>query len=162
MADRRVPDRVSPAILGYVAGIIDGEGTIGINRATFPKQPQLSVRYTAILSVGNTDYKVIDLLLSLFGGHVVIRPATERHKKFHVWLARGPHARAILELVGPHLLLKRAQSELLIEFVRDFRSFKGGPRTRRIGADELARRERIWRAIKSLNRTGPPVGAVDE
>jgi hypothetical protein len=162
MPDRRYPKDLPLEVRGYVAGIIDGEGTISINRASFPRQPQLSVRYTAILSVGNTDYKVMELLISLFGGNVVTRPPTEKHKRFYVWQARGPHARAILEEhIGPYLLLKRAQSDLLIEFVRDFRSFKGGPRTRRISPEELARREAIWRAIKALNRPGPARAYAD-
>ena len=114
------------------------------------------MRYTALLSVGNTDRRLIDLLLALFGGNVVTRPPTATHKRFYVWSTRGPHARAILEHVGPHLRLKAAQSDLLIEFIRDFRSFKGGPRTRRISVEELTRRETIWRAIKALNRPGPP------
>ena len=57
MPDRKYPAGLPLDVRGYVAGIIDGEGTISINRASFPRRPHLSVRYTAILSVGNTDYQ---------------------------------------------------------------------------------------------------------
>jgi hypothetical protein len=150
---------LSPELSGYVAGLIDGEGCIGINRARFNDKPWLSDRYTAILSVGNTSHKMIDVLLTAFGGTVVFRPATAKHKRCYVWSVRGPKAKAVLDAVGPHLRVKTAQSDLLIEFVRDFRSFRGGSYTRghapRIAPDELARRKRIWLAIKALNRPGP-------
>jgi hypothetical protein len=150
---------LSPELSGYVAGIIDGEGCIGINRARFKNKPWLSERYTAILSVGNTSQKMIDVLLTAFGGTIALRPATPKHKACYVWSVRGPKAKAVLDEVGPHLRVKTAQSELLIEFVRDFRSFRGGSYKRghapRVAPGELARRKRIWLAIKDLNRPGP-------
>jgi hypothetical protein len=150
---------LSPELSGYVAGLIDGEGCIGINRARFKSKPWLSDRYTAILSVGNTSQSMIDVLLTAFGGTVVFRPATPKHKACYVWSVRGPKAKAVLDAVGPHLRVKTAQSDLLIEFVRDFRSFRGGAyrriRAPRISPEELARRKRIWLAIKALNRPGP-------
>jgi len=150
---------ISSELSAYVAGIIDGEGCISINRARFKQKPWLSDRYTAVLSVGNTSRKMIDVLLNAFGGTVVLRRATAKHKACYVWSVRGPKARAVLDAVGGHLRVKNAQSELLIEFVRDFRSFRGGPYKRghapRIAPDELDRRKRIWLAIKALNRPGP-------
>ena len=70
---------LSPALSGYVAGVIDGEGCIGINRAQFKQKPWLSDRYTAILSVG-TSQKMIDVLLAAFGGTINFPPATAKHK----------------------------------------------------------------------------------
>ncbi len=151
---------LSPELSGYVAGVIDGEGCISINRACFQNKPWLSDRYTATLSVGNTSLKMIDVLLEAFGGTVAFRPATSKHKACYVWIVRGPKAKAVLDAVGPHLRVKTAQCQLLIEFVRDFRSFKGGSYKRlhapRVTPDELERRKRIWLAIKALNRPGPP------
>lgn len=154
------PPRVPVEIAAYVAGIIDGEGCIHINRATFPRHPHLSTRYTATLMVGNTGRPLVDVLERTFGGRIDIRPATERHKEFYVWRAAGPRAAAVLRLVRPYLLLKAAQCDLFLEFVDGFKSFKGGnfpvAGVPRVAAEELARRERIWRQIKELNRPGPP------
>jgi len=156
---------LSAGLSGYVAGIIDGEGCISINRARFRNKPWLSDRYTAILSVGNTSRQMIELLVSTFGGTIALRPATAKHKACYVWSVRGPKAKAVLDAVGPHLRVKVAQRDLLIEFVRDFRSFKGGayPRIRapRVSTDELERRKRIWLAIKALNRPGPSSSGLD-
>jgi hypothetical protein len=102
---------------------------------------------------------MIDVLLVTFGGTLAFRPPTAKHKACYVWSVRGPKAKAVLDLVGPHLRVKSAQSDLLIEFVRDFRSFRGGSYKRghapRVSADELERRKRIWLAIKALNPPGP-------
>jgi hypothetical protein len=146
-------------VLAYVAGIIDGEGCIHINRSTFPRQPHLSTRYTAMVTVGNTGRPLMNLLEATFGGRIDTRPATDRHKEFYVWNAAGPRAAHVLRLVRPYLRLKQAQCDLLLAFIDGFRSFRGGSYARghapRIGLEELARRERIWREIKALNRPGP-------
>ncbi|HEV2249216.1 MAG TPA: hypothetical protein VGT60_01780 [Candidatus Limnocylindria bacterium] len=150
---------LSAELSGYVAGLIDGEGCISIDKARFKNRPWLSDRYTAILSVGNTSKNMIDVLTTAFGGTVHFRPGNANHKACYIWSVRGPKAKAVLDVVGPNLRVKNAQSDLLIEFVRDFRSFKGGSYPRwhapRVSPDELARHERIWLEIKALNRPGP-------
>lgn len=145
---------LSPTTSAYVAGIIDGEGCITLNRYR-PPRTDLSVRYTPLVQVGNTNSDLTTMLQRSFGGHVNVRPGTTTHRTCFVWVITGPGAGVTLRTVREHLQLKRPQCDLLLEYLDGFRSFRGGPRTRRVAADELARRERIYLGLKALNRTGP-------
>ena len=145
---------VSPTTSAYVAGIIDGEGCITLNRYR-PPRADLSVRYTPLVQVGNTNSDLTTMLERIFGGHVNVRPGTTNHRACFVWVITGPGAGITLRSVREYLQLKRLQCDLLLEYLDGFRSFRGGPRSRRVATDELARRERIYLELKALNRTGP-------
>ena len=105
--------RLRKTELAYVAGIIDGEGCISLNK-------NRQTGYMALhLSVANTDELLADYLHSLFGGHRYVNRRSKRgpkHKNVWYWSLYAENAVTILKLILPYLKLKRPQVELAIEF----------------------------------------------
>ena len=88
----------------YVAGIIDGEGCLGLwagprNKQSYPR-----------IAVGNTNRNLTDWLQAMFGGCVGYQPRREKtnHKPLWEWkLSSEAAVYAILAKCVPYLLLKR-------------------------------------------------------
>jgi len=143
----------------YVAGIVDGEGYIGVAK-TKQTGSMRSTRYAAVLIVGNTSRRLIEELAYTFGvGSISYRRGGERRKGCFLWAIQSRNAHDVLMRVRPYLVVKRAQADLVIEFVDGFESFKGG-RPGKFGGQtvsesELVRRSRIYEELRQLNRVGP-------
>ena len=130
--------------LGYIAGMIDGEGWIGITirrRAwKHSKRPHYHRPMVAISQVrrGPLDYiaKVLrykDMAFKAEGGHWTLR--------FH-----PPCLRWLLPQVRSMLQLKRRQADILLKFMSECR-YTGKELTDR----QYAIRERLRRDIQKLN-----------
>ncbi len=102
--------------LAYTAGIIDGEGCIGIyhsNALARKNQWRLILEVT----VTNTGEWLCQWLKMQFGGGIRIhRDEALHHKKCWRWRVTSRQALSFLELVAPYLQLKRPQAELAITF----------------------------------------------
>jgi hypothetical protein len=105
-----------PRRLAYLAGIIDGEGNIGIQ-----KVPATAVvgaindSYTVCLTVTNTDARLIHWLLTDIGGSLSVsdqRPGSWK-PSLH-WKVWGGNALSVISAILPYLLLKREQGELAL------------------------------------------------
>ena len=150
------------AMLAYLAGVIDGEGCIGI-RKTKRAGPFKSTRYSAILAVGNTSRPVIEQLIAVFGlGCVTYRYPTKTKRACYLWSASSLGAQRVLRMVFPYLIVERQQAAVLLEFVDDFDSFKGARLGKKggqmVSPNESARRDRLYQQMRSLNRVGPRSG----
>lgn len=102
---------VSDTDLAYMAGMIDGEGSIMISVSK--KHGNL----TSKLTVYNTNEPVIRWMSETFGGSVfkVGRPLRLKHRQEWAWSTVGNPAVAILKQVMPYLKIKRTLAELAIE-----------------------------------------------
>ena len=124
------PLRVS---LDYLAGFIDGEGSLGIERINNGKPklyrwlptgpPRLYYRspeHTIRVQVSNTNLDGLKAIQEVYGGSISAMKAPNRPKNKQgyrlTWNAR--RAEEILRLVGPRLILKRPQYLLLKEFMQ--------------------------------------------
>lgn len=137
----------SEAELAYLAGIIDGEGTVSIGLRT---NQQGNRYHTFILQVSSVDRPLTDWLCSTFGGSVGIhRQSRGNYRALHRWSVRSRQGEAILRAVLPYLLLKRPQAELVLRL-------RG---TVCLGANRLsdevrAEREAIVAELRRLNWRG--------
>ena len=96
--------------LAYAAGIIDGEGSIGIYR-----QPT----YLTWITVRNTNEWICQWLRFAFGGYVYTHTYKPPHLKWKdswQWRITGSDAADFLRLILPYLRLKKPQAELAIAF----------------------------------------------
>jgi hypothetical protein len=138
----------SPFESAYLAGIIDGEGTIGIYK--------LNKQHHVRLVITNTNSDLIQWVHQRVGGSV--RPTDKRvahHKQGFQVVAYGREATPILQACWPYLVVKRAQAELALSFQAEYISFRG----RRVDDAVLARREAMYLESLALNggrRRGRP------
>jgi hypothetical protein len=128
-----------PAEAAWVAGIVDGEGTITIRTKPYPGGKRYQV---ASLSVPNTDTSMIARLVEFTGiGRVgmTVRPSHKR-KQIWRWQTDQRQAAAIVEQLLPWLTAKRRVGELLLEFqtLRRCGKYREGERERQLGiVDEV-------------------------
>jgi hypothetical protein len=140
-------------LLAYLAGIIDGEGTIGITEVTRPLGDRRRVNSTfrAYLSITMTEPTIPLLLAETFGGKVrTYPPRREGHKATMCWSIDSGRAAAACEQLLPYLRLKRQQAELVIAF----RSRTKDWTTRRMPGTEVSERREYVTKIHALNKRG--------
>ncbi len=152
------------ALLGYLAGIIDGEGTLRINKTTSAsslahrKATELGAIYSPVIGVGMVDRRVPELLAEHLGGSVrEERVRNGQRRSIWRWtITSRPKAIAVLQLLTPLLIVKREQAELLLDFCLKGEGFKGGSGENRlrITPDELQRREDAYLTMRKLNTVG--------
>lgn len=123
---------VSEQDAAYMAGLIDGEGCIGIYKTCGSgKHRRVYPQYVMSLGMSNTHLGVIKWICQMFGGTYHIANSGAKNPKYSVawsWKITARHAKWVLEQVIPYLRIKRDQAEIAIEFqnhVQDMSWVKG-------------------------------------
>ena len=159
--------------LAYIAGIIDGEGYVGIKRATVRKDCA-SRSYHARIQIRMVDESAIAFIARTLGGtyYREVRDI-DKHRALYCFSASDALAASILRAVLPYLRVKRGVADIVIELRamqangrkhrtkvvghRDFPNSHGT--VRRVAnlaySDEyIAECERLWLAAKAFNKVG--------
>lgn len=137
----------------YAAGVIDGEGTIGVWRERRAKNSS-GYRYRVAMEVSNTNEKLIDWLQQRFGGFkAIVNAEREGCKRLWKWRSTTSVVLEIVKQLLPYLVLKQEQAELVIEFCELQRKYDQRPGKRQDG-DALREYEALWERGKTLNRRG--------
>ena len=113
----------------YLAGIVDGEGSINIS--TRPSGYQLS------LSVSNTAESLIRWLEDRFAGYTRPYGIRPRRRPCWRWTITGDAAASLLKRLQYHLLIKSYQARLAMEYWAQRGDYTG----RTLPPDEIERRE---------------------
>lgn len=136
----------------YLAGIVDGEGTITIVRHIQHQRTHYVLR--PWLTVPNTHLGLIKKLEADFGGSSIFeyKAAGERHRACHLWRVMGQAD--ILRLVQnmrPYLLVKAPHADVMVKFlhcrIRRREELGGNPP---YSEEEFE----LQREIRLLNRRG--------
>ncbi len=131
----------------YLAGIIDGEGSVMI------RQRGKRV-FFLIVVVDNTNQTCIDYCKRVtgMGSAQLSRDIGGNTKRQYRWLVSSRHAEELLEAIYPYSIIKRPQIEVALEFRKTYRptARKQSPLTRQ----EIRARELLRKKMKRLNRRG--------
>jgi hypothetical protein len=160
-------ERISPE---YLAGFVDGEGTLGIERINngkvrpygitsngAPRSWYHSPEHIVRVQVSNTNLAGLKSIQAVYGGSLTTmksynRPNSRVAYKL-TWNSR--RAEQLLKVVGPYLVLKRPQYLLLLEYMsarhlnRRLPGFHG-----RLDPTEIELRDSFQRQLKELNHRG--------
>jgi hypothetical protein len=139
---------------GYVAGIVDGEGTITICRSEYtanrkaengrPARQYHTTGFSLKISVKNTDVRLVKWLKSRFGGEYYTdtgkKPAN--WKDSYVWHYGAETKQEFLLAILPYLIIKKEQALLALEFLR-------------LGSVQTPeKRQALYEKIVALNQRG--------
>lgn len=126
----------------YLAGILDGEGCLSIGAGR--RQKWSVINYNSIVSVANTDIRLIKWLHQNFGGNFFDgKQQRPTNKKHYIWrLLKRKDIELLLLAVLPYLIVKREQAINLLEFVRLPRE------------ENPTKRRELWEKMASLNKRG--------
>lgn len=136
--------------LAYIAGIIDGEGTISVGiRNPNPKMRELRPQLVLQVAVVMTDESIISWLKQVTGiGNLYKQIKTNpKHKNIFHWRPSIKDSAKLLIQILPYLIVKKRQAELFIELVS----------IRSISTRNTVNRERqfeIVSEIQKLNKRG--------
>lgn len=153
MGFRHLPPLVmpdDPGQLGYIAGIIDGEGHIGIKTA-FDKKKSKNVSHAVRVVIVNTNVRLMEWFTSRFGGSIAC--SKERRadwKPRYSWQLHGRRAEVFLDAILPFLVVKREQAEVVLR-LREAGRHQGA---QGLSADVVDLRERLKSQIHQLNARG--------
>jgi len=93
--------------LSYLAGIIDGEGSISAT----PRRCGNSLWYQQTIRVHMSVGNITDLLKKEFGGNTYHYVRNGKHE--YIWQVWNKQARALAKKLEPYLFLKHEQARLL-------------------------------------------------
>ncbi len=94
--------------LAYLAGIVDGEGSIGITHHKVRKS------YSLRLQVANTSNNLMHFL-SRFGGHIYEHKMhSSYHKQRYDWMVIGKKAQEIIRQIAPYIIIKIEQAKIAL------------------------------------------------
>ena len=138
----------------YLAGIIDGEGTIRINEVRMKAQCRAAVTHLVVF-VTNTHLGLLKELEASFGGGISLAgakiPKSPKWKRCYKLSWNSGKAIQIVATVYPHLIVKRAQAEMAFEFWEQ----QQGQWHQRLSPDELYVNRQYYLRMRELNQRGP-------
>jgi len=137
-------------LLAYFAGILDGEGCIGIKKY-LPYGAKRSITYFVFISMGMQFKEVPMLFQKTFGGSC----NEERHsdkKSMWRWQAQGKeHVSAILRVLLPYLRVKKEQAEFALYCCETWKlQERNGKNLLHISESELLKREDAYQKMRKL------------
>ena len=99
----------------YLAGFFDGEGSVGVYASGRNRSYCLRAQITQVRTL-ETERLLLEMA-NRFGGSVSTFNKRLRRDALG-WQASGDNAAAFLEFILPHLLLKREQAKVAIDYQR--------------------------------------------
>lgn len=140
----------------YLAGLIDGEGYIGILRVKRGmKKNWKNARdcfYIPVLKVAMVDRPLIEWLYQSFGGSFEIRKAHGNASESYCWTLRKSQTAVFLKYIYPYLRIKKSQANIVAEFYKT-NNGAGHP----ISDEIHQKRTQLYDSIRKLHLKKAPV-----
>lgn len=133
----------------YLAGIIDGEGCIGMEHLAPRGKSRKKDYYLTRLTVINTSKMLMDLLVGTFKGQYDTRKKIEGRKICYRWHVFGKDQENALIALMPYLRIKKQQAELVMEYRKTVNDSGW-----LISDETLAQRKELWLKCKHFNTVG--------
>lgn len=141
--------------LAYLAGIVDGEGYIGIKRSAAVKG-SVSPRFYERIQVRMINEDAIRLLRDTLGGNYYRETMAQRGmRQLYCWQASDAQAATILRALLPYLRVKKANAIAVLELrtskTDPLARKRGSPAKRPMDASIIEHRQRLYEHCKALN-----------
>ena len=148
--------------LGWLAGIIDGEGSIGFKRSKQNRQKKTYIRYSPLIQISNCDVcllnevkRILDLIKVRYS--FWMKKENQRNPQWqnsgNISIYSFKDARKFLEIILPYLIAKKERAKILLEFCYLYKGekkrIKGKFITNKIGKEEF-----YWKKLHKLNKKG--------
>ena len=102
--------------LAYLAGILDGEGSIQIRKRK-DKGMRLGFCYQLVVNIANTNEWLVRWIHLNFGGLLYKNRIPAAHyKQVYQWSVSSNKAKFVLESLLPYLKIKKPQAEIALQF----------------------------------------------
>lgn len=145
-------DNQREAKLAYIAGLIDGEGTIRMSKSR--EKPNWNFKYMPYISFVNTNIEVINLVGKFLNApkfvHTQSKTGFKQNKICYRVQKSGPKSIIKpIKLLLPYLRIKKLQAKLVLKYCEEYDpTAKEG---KYVAKKELKFRDFIYKQIKALN-----------
>lgn len=146
--------------LAYLAGFMDGEGSISLVRRRSPAS-RIGIEYIVRIDVGNTRRNALDLFQLHFGGTVYLTRYPSRihanHQDFYRWGLMSRKATEAVRQLLPYLEQKREHALQVIAAQKILTSrAKSGTRwlDNSVREQQMTELENIRQKLRALNKRG--------
>lgn len=111
-------EKLGEVKLSYIAGIIDGEGSITMRKS--------HNRYLVRVKIGNTDYPLMDWLALKLKTHIrIIHKNYPRSKTFYHIQFTNNKATSLIKAIYKYLIVKKERADLALNFHKNkFESYE--------------------------------------
>ena len=113
--------KISKLTSAYLAGLVDGEGYIGIlkvkkgNKAKWFSSREFI--FVPVIKVAMTDRATIQWLYDSFGGTFETRKAHDGNaRESYGWAIKNAKPKEFLKFIYPYLRIKKRQAEILFRY----------------------------------------------
>lgn len=127
--------RLSDFERGWIAGLIDGDGSIALNFVKRKRKYHYRHDFSLLPSIRitNNNLELLEVLKKTIGGGICIQRASAKNKKwkdFYHWTLVGIfRIKSLLKQVLPDLIVRRPQAELILKYCTSrIKRLKGKPR----------------------------------
>ncbi len=133
--------------LAYLAGIVDGEGYIGIKRDHI-KGRGINPVYYERMSVAGTSKPMIDLFISFFkcGQAYFHRHSKLSRRGYWSWETSNLKAVSVIKQLYPYIRIKKPEVKLILQLYENKRKKYGT-----LPKEIIEIRENLYQGIKSLH-----------
>jgi hypothetical protein len=147
----------SIAECAYLAGIVDGEGSIYIG--AFSSNPKTNTpHYQTNIEVSNTDKGLIEWLVNTFGARMgTYTPAqlpSNSRKTVYRWTATGERVTHLCEIMMPYLIIKKRQAEIMLKMRETYNhtgAYTGHQGLPKVSSEILEIRKALETEMRSLH-----------
>jgi len=137
---------------GYIAGLIDGEGTITLEKRKFASD----IKVHPAVYISNTSLELLTHIREVLGVGTIRRghrrksrsTGSERKQDYKLGIHKIREVEGLLKTIKPYLVLKKRQAEVVLEFIQ--RLLSKTERNYKLSKDELA----LLAKIRMLNKRG--------
>jgi len=142
----RHTEQLSPEVAAYIAGLVDGEGTVTLTRIHAKENRRI------VVSIANTEHQILRFVIDQVGAGKITQKKTtsDRHTPSFCYAITSRQALALLRQIAPHLQsYKRQRAELALRCYELLT-----PRNGKYTRNQLADRLNFERELMSLNARG--------
>ncbi len=116
MAEYKQTKILKQAVAAYIAGLIDGEGTITLSRRHANEHRQL------VVSIANTELALLEFVINHVGTDKITRKRTisDSHTASYCYSISNRQAFSLIEQVTPYLHShKKLRAQLILQHYKD-------------------------------------------
>jgi len=141
----KIPNQLNATDAAYIAGLIDGEGTITLSRKHRNENRQLAI------TISNTEKGLLDFVLSTVGAGKITNKRTthSHHTPSYTYAIYNRQALSLLEQVHPYLRTYKVERSALI--LRDYLTLT--PRNGKYSEEQKLARSQFEAAVLGIKPT---------
>ena len=135
--------------LAYIAGVLDGEGTILVGK--YPRKGNRNLAYRGFLAIGNTHVPLLQFIKGVIGGKIIMQKKSSGDYAgsicYSLSLTTNEIRKWLPELL-PFLIVKKEQAEVLLAFLEKQANNASAP----VSDELLEFYESCYQKLKALKK----------